>query len=290
MAQKCAAHRRLPLVVSSLLGSIVVLATLPATAAAQLPAGEAREPFKIFDDLYYVGIDWVSAYLLVTDDGLVLIDSLYGDFVDPLVESIRELGFDPADVRYVLPTHGHYDHAGGAAAFQRRFGAKVGMTEKDWELSAGPVSDPEWAFELPQRDLVLRDGDTLELGGKTIRFFVTPGHTEGVLSMRFPVRDGERTHDVFLFGGVGLNFEGADRYRTYLASVARIRGFEGIDVNLTNHPQGGRIFERAALLAQRGDGDTHPFVDPVGFASWLESLVAPAEARLEALTRQRRDR
>lgn len=264
-----------------LAATLSALATTPqAQAQTQLPRGEAREPFQIFDDLYYVGIDWVSCYLVVTDDGLVLIDSLYGDFVEPLVESIRNLGFDPANVRYVLVTHGHFDHVGGAATFQRRFGSKVVMTAADWDLAAHPPSNPEWAFESPRHDVVAEDGQMLSVGNKTFTFFVTPGHTKGVLSMRFPVTDGELHHDALVFGGVGLNFEGADRFRSYLASVARLRTFEGIEVNITNHPQGGRIFERARRLPTRGAGEPHPFVDPEGFSSWLESLVAPAEARL----------
>jgi len=249
------------------------------------PVAQRVEPFQIFDNLFYVGIEWVSCYLLVTTDGLILIDSLYGDHIDTAVDGIRSLGYDPADLKYVLVTHGHFDHAGGAARFQETWGARVGMTEADWELAATPPDDPEWAMDVPVHDLVLAQGDTIELGDTEIRFHVTPGHTEGVLSMEFPVRDGSDQHRAFVFGGVGLNFEGVHRTNLYLDSVARIRrlaGEEGnpIEVNIANHASQGRVFQRAEHLASRSDGDPHPFVDPRGFGAWLDELQRNAEEKL----------
>ncbi len=249
------------------------------------PAAQRVEPFQIFDNLHYVGIDWVSSYLLVTTDGLILIGSLYGDFIDNVIDGVRAAGFDPSDVKYVLVTHGHFDHVGGAARFQEAYGARVGMTEADWELAEEPPSDPSYEFDVPVRDMVIADGDTLELGDTELRFYVTPGHTEGVLSMEFPVRDGGKEHRAFVFGGVGLNFEGVHRTNLYLDSVARIRrlaGEEGnpIEVNITNHAEMGGIFERAEQLASRESSDPHPFVDPQGFVDWLAELQRNAEQKL----------
>ncbi|MDX1563705.1 MAG: hypothetical protein R3305_12310, partial [Gammaproteobacteria bacterium] len=101
-----------------------------------------------------------------------------------------------------------------------------------------------------------------------------------VLSMAFTVRDGDASYDAFMFGGMGLNFSGVDRTRMYLDSVDRIQAMEGIDVNVTNHEGAGQIFARADRLAERGAGDPHPFVDPEGFYSWLDTLEANAEAKL----------
>ena len=249
------------------------------------PVAQRVEPFQIFDNLYYVGIEWVSSYLLVTTDGLILIGSLYGDFIDNAIDGIRAVGFDPSDLKYVLITHGHFDHVGGAARFQEAYGARVGMTEADWELAEQPPSDPRYEIDVPVHDMVIADGDTLQLGDTELRFYVTPGHTEGVLSMEFPVRDGGEEHRAFVFGGVGLNFEGVHRTNLYLDSVARIRrlaGEEGnpIEVNITNHAQMGRIFERAEQLASREASDPHPFVDPQGFVDWLAELQRNAEEKL----------
>ena len=249
------------------------------------PVAQRVEPFQIFDNLYYVGIEWVSSYLLVTTDGLILIGSLYGDFIDNVTDGIRAVGFDPSDLKYVLVTHGHFDHVGGAARFQEAYGARVGMTEADWELAEQPPSDPRYEIDVPVHDMVIADGDTLQLGDTEIRFYVTPGHTEGVLSMEFPVRDGGEEHRAFVFGGVGLNFDGVHRTNLYLDSVARIRrlaGEEGnpVEVNITNHAGMGRVFERAEQLASRGPSDPHPFVDPQGFLDWLVELQRNAEHKL----------
>ena len=249
------------------------------------PVAQRVEPFQIFDNLHYVGIEWVSCYLLVTTDGLILIDSLYGDHIDTAIDGIRSLGYDPADLKYVLATHGHFDHVGGAARFQETYGARVGMTEADWQLAETPPGNPDYEIDVPVRDMVIADGDTLELGDTEIRFYVTPGHTEGVLSMEFPVRDGGEEHRAFVFGGVGLNFEGVHRTNLYLDSVARIQKLAAeqgnpIEVNISNHASMGRIFERAEQLASRADGDPHPFVDPAGHAAWLAELQENAEKKL----------
>ncbi len=249
------------------------------------PVAQRVEPFQIFDNLYYVGIEWVSCYLLVTTDGLILIDALYGDHIDTAIDGIRTLGFDPADLKYVLATHGHSDHVGGAARFQETYGARVGMTEADWELAETPPGNPDYEIDVPVRDMVIADGDTLELGDTALRFYVTPGHTEGVLSMEFPVRDGGEEHRAFVLGGVGLNFEGVHRTNLYLDSVARVQRLaaeEGnpIEVSITNHASMGRIFERAEQLASRADGDPHPFVDPDGYVAWLAELQKNAEEKL----------
>jgi metallo-beta-lactamase class B len=249
------------------------------------PVAQRVEPFQIFDNLHYVGIEWVSCYLLVTTDGLILIDSLYGDHIDTAIDGIRSLGYDPADLKYVLATHGHFDHVGGAARFQETYGARVGMTEADWQLAETPPGNPDYEIDVPVRDMVIADGDTLELGDTAFRFYVTPGHTEGVLSMEFSVRDGGEEHRAFVFGGVGLNFEGVHRTNLYLDSVARIQKLAAeqgnpIEVNISNHASMGRIFERAEQLASRADGDPHPFVDPAGHAAWLAELQENAEKKL----------
>ena len=86
------------------------------------PKQQYVQPFQIFDNVYYVGIDWVAAYLIDTGDGLVLIDSLYGKWINVLERNIRHLGFDPADIKYLINTPGHFDHAGGSAHFQKNYG------------------------------------------------------------------------------------------------------------------------------------------------------------------------
>lgn len=242
------------------------------------PAVQQVAPFQVFDNLYYVGADWVAAWLLKTSEGLILMDSLYGDLVPLIEEGVTELGFDPADIRYVLVTHAHFDHAGGAKHFQDTYGATVGMVEEDWQLAAGKPDFRD--YPRPEKQLVIKDGDTLTLGDTTITFHHTPGHTLGVNSMQFTVYDQGRPHQAFMMGGAGLNFRGKQRVQAYVASLERIKRIEGIDVNIPNHASSGEVFERAKALTARQPGEAHPFVDPSAFQTWLDQLIANGRKQL----------
>jgi metallo-beta-lactamase class B len=138
----------------------------------------------------------------------------------------------------------------------------------------------DWAMTGQTPDLTIADGQSITLGDTAFDFYVTPGHTPGVLSMKFPVRDGNDTYTAFMFGGMGLNFSGVDRTEMYLDSVRRVRAMDGIEVSVTNHEGAGQIFARADRLAGRQPGDAHPFVDPDGFYAWMDQLRTNGEAKL----------
>jgi len=245
-------------------------------------------PFKMFDNLYYVGIEWVGSFLLVTTDGLILIDSLHEPYVKTSAEHIRALGFDPADVRYVLGTHGHFDHVGGHAYYQRTFGATVGMTAADWKRAQTDAKQERFGMDVADVDWVIQDGETLELGDQTMKFYVTPGHTEGVLSMEFTVRDGNDVHRAVIFGGAGSLTKDFWRYQTVLGNIRRFKTLAAqsppFTVHLAMHPNGPgaepgtAFFERRDRLAMRRPGEPHPFVeDPSEFLSVLEQAERNTE-------------
>lgn len=239
-------------------------------------------PFKIFDNLYYVGIDWVSSYLITTEDGLILIDALYRDYPAHILQSVKDLGFDPMQIKYILCTHGHYDHCEGADTLKKVTGARIGMTEADWQIAEWKVkNDYANANTRLTRDWVIKDGDSLKLGSTVIKFYLTPGHTLGTMSLSFPVRDGNTTYNAFMLGGVGLNFEGVKQTESYLQSMDRIMKLNNVQVSITNHPDPGKIFQRARKLQARQPGEPHPFVAPEDFQNWLKELKANAEKKLE---------
>ena len=227
-------------------------------------------PVQLFDNLYYMGTTFVSAYLLVTSDGLIMIDSLYNEFTGQALDAIEDLGLDPADIRYVLVTHGHTDHTGGAIAIKERSGAPIAMSAEDWAISG------------MEADLIYADGDTLTLGDTTIDFYVTPGHTPGVLSMAFTVRDGANTHKAFLFGGHNVTTNSAENFEWLMESVERLQAaLTDIEVNLTSHPWAALIFQRAELLANRQPGQPHPFVDGEDFRAFLAERLESSRTGLE---------
>ena len=172
---------------------------------ACLPGGPAREPdrrpmqkvdpLKVFDNLYYVGFEQVGTWTLDTGAGLILFDTLNNpkEAEDVLVPGLKQLGLDPANIKYIVLSHGHADHFGGAPYFQEHYNTPVMMTAADWDLIARPPGPNASAAArnrvLPKRDRIINDGDTLTLGNATIRFGIYPGHTPGTIMMSVPVMD-----------------------------------------------------------------------------------------------------
>jgi Metallo-beta-lactamase superfamily len=198
--------RNITLLAGSLLAALLLNANLGHPAAAQEQAARPKTlsesyrdapefqkiaPFKVFDNLYHVGLGFVDAWLIPTSAGIIMIDTTWEPYVDHVMDNIKTLGFDLKDVKYILISHGHLDHFGGAAKIQQASGARVGATEEDWQMieEAGKQPGRNGAAPplVPKRDMVIMDGDTLTLGDTTLKFYKTPGHTPGVLSAEFVV-------------------------------------------------------------------------------------------------------
>ncbi len=237
------------------------------------------DPFKVFDNLYYVGMDWVSAWLISTSDGLILIDALYGEFTPTMIENIRKLGFDPANIKYCFATHGHFDHAAGLKQIKDVApGMHSGMIEADWEMYLNHKGGGK--YDTVAKDLVMKDGDTVTLGDTTLKFYATPGHTLGVLSVEFTVLDNGTPHKAFVVGGAGLNFAGVPQSEMFVSSMERIKAIPSIEVNVANHPTMAQAFERAEKLKARKPGEPHPFVDSESFYKWIDQLLYDGNRKL----------
>lgn len=239
------------------------------------------EPVKVFDNLYYVGMTEFSSWAVTTSDGIIIIDPVFDYSVEAsVVEGLGKLGLDPRDIRYVLVSHGHGDHAGGAKFLQETFGARVLLGAVDWDLL--DENDPSWK---PRRDIEVMDGQELTLGDTTLELHLTPGHTFGTVSTLIPVRDGDSTHVAALWGGTLFNFgPDAERFTAYAESAERFRDITaraGADVLLSNHTDYDGSKEKIPALAQRGSGDPHPYV--VGTDSVERYLTVARECALAAL-------
>jgi len=257
---------------------------LPASPAGlpSLPGEEAwrTNPVRVFDNLFYVGQTEFSAWAITTSEGIIVIDALYDYSVEAqIAEGLRALGLDPADIRYVVISHGHSDHVGGAA-FLQDLGARIVMSEDDWDL----VERSGASWPKPTRDIVAGDGHVIRLGDVTVTLHLTPGHTPGTLSTIIsPVRDGDRTHVAAAWGGTAFNFQGSAEFpreywlRTYGESAARFRSearATGADILLANHPRFDATPLKIPALANRNPGEAHPYV--VGGES-IERYLAVAE-------------
>ncbi len=243
-------------------------------------------PFKVFDNLYYVGPGSVAVWLIPTTDGLILIDSTQEPLVDHVIDGIRKMGFDPKNIKYILLSHGHLDHFGGAGKIQALSGARVATLEEDWKLIEATYQNPGRGNRDPgvplKRDMVLREGQTLTLGTTSLKVYRLPGHTAGSPSFEFTVYDNGRPHKAFLFGGPGQR-NGVEGGTEFLNSIRRLKR-ELADVEVPVHvhsylntypyPSGGAILEPAMKLAQRKPGEPHPFVDNAFWRKWLDIAEA----------------
>src|SRR4030095_15706394 len=152
------------------------------------------KPFRIAGNLYYVGASDLSSLLIITPQGHILLDSGLVETEPQIQQNVAKLGFRLEDVKVLINTHAHYDHAGGLALLKRLTGATLMASEADAALlAAGGKGDPNFgdtlAYEPVKVDRILRDGDKVELGGVTLTAHLTPGHTKGNTTWTMTVND-----------------------------------------------------------------------------------------------------
>jgi metallo-beta-lactamase class B len=231
-----------------------------------------REPAKVFDNLYFVGEIEYSAWAVNTSDGIILVDAIFDYSVeDEVVGGLKKLGLDPTKVKYVIISHAHRDHVGGARYLQDTLGARVVMSAEDWDL----IDRTKGSWPKPKRDVVATDGQRITLGDTTVTLYLTPGHTLGTISTLVPVKDGTRTHLAASWGGTAFNWttnraayitpERPDRFwfDIYSKSAERFRDIvarAGADVLIANHTNFDGSKTKLPLLAKRRPTDPHPYV------------------------------
>lgn len=209
------------------------------------------KPFKIFGNLYYVGSQFVCTHLIDTGDGLILIDPGYPQLLYMIINNICELGFKIKDIKYIVCTHGHYDHLGAVKALKQLApDAKVLLGKEDREFANGTL-DLTWAKELGaeyyeafEPDILIENGDKLTLGNTEIVFKEAAGHTPGTKALFFDVSDGKKTLRAGMHGGVGIGSmkkEFLDKYglsaetrEKFIPCIDKIFD-EKVEIHLGNH-------------------------------------------------------
>lgn len=295
--------RRWPLILLGIAAALVlVLGTLWRSAIRRNRA-RVDEPFRIAGNLYHVGGAGVTSFLITGPQGHVLIDGGYPESAPGIIANIAKLGFEIRDVKVLLNTHAHNDHAGGLRALQQASGAELWISEGDAAaISAGRNSaDPALGplrylamlgvgeFPIPRIDHQFRDGDTVRVGPLELTAHVTAGHTRGCTSWSFPVRDGDRQLlavdicSLTLFPFVSLvepeSYPGirADFERSFQT----LRGLPA-DILLASHSDMFDLSGKRRALAARRES-TNPFIDRPGYLRY----IAGAEKRFrEALAKQ----
>lgn len=209
------------------------------------------EAFELCKKVYFVGSSKVSVHIIKTEKGLIMLDAGYPDMYEQIVDSMAELKLDPKDLCAIIHTHGHIDHYGCTKRFKEISGAKTYISAIDNEILNGnrnlsgadvlglPVPEP---FNC---DVLIKDGDVFDFGDVTLRCLLTPGHTEGVITCFFTVKDGDEELVAAMHGGVGINsmeLAWLNKYSLpldlpyqFLEGLEMLRS-EKVDVVLGNHP------------------------------------------------------
>jgi len=232
-------------------------------------ANNTAEPAKVFDNLYFIGIPSVSAWAITTSAGIIVIDTLDNPReAETFVEGgLKKLGLDPMQVKYVIITHAHNDHFGGAQYLADKLHAQLVMSDTDWgviEHMQPPPAGNTNRGPLPKRGKSVKDGEKLTLGDTTIEIYQTPPHTPGAISLIIPLKDGNERHVGAFWGGIGFNFAQSEaNYTTYVNSVekfAKVAKEKGADVPLANHSNFDNALQKIQALKTRAAGQKHPFV------------------------------
>ena len=273
-----------------------VMAALAATLAArQFDTSKWNlpfEPFKLAGPVYYVGTSELAAYLIATPQGHVLIDGGLPESAPLIERSIRQLGFKVEDVEVLLTTQAHFDHVGSLAALQKTSGGKVMVMEGDAAVvEAGGRGDylfgDRQLFPAVRVARVLKDGDTVTMGGITLKAVLTPGHTKGCTTWTTEIAEGEQQLKVLFAGSTGVNpgtvlpsmptypTIGADYDRAF-----RVQASLSPDIWLAAHAS---LFDLAHKREKQKAGGPNPFIDPAG---WKQSVENRRTAHAELLTRK----
>jgi len=239
-----------------------------AAAGRGVPAGPPAktswyaEPAKVADNFYFLGTKIHNAWALVGSDGIIVFEALF-DYAAPdeIADGMRKLGLDFNKVKYVLLSHAHADHDGGARFLQDKMpNAKLVYGGPDWDAVEKAATH---SGGKPKRDTVGTDGMKLSVGDASVQIVTTPGHTPGTLSYLFEVKDNGRPLRVAYVGGTAIPFNGTSAYYDgYVASVrkmAKAAADFGATALLSNHTEFDNGYYKAHTAADRKPGEANPF-------------------------------
>jgi metallo-beta-lactamase class B len=257
---------------------------------AGLPAEPQRQVdiVKLFDNFYFFGFNTVGAWAVTTNQGIILIDSLNTvDEAEKIIEpALVKAGLKPADVKYIIVGHGHFDHFGGAPYFQQKYGSKVVMSKLDWDMIERPnpnARGPQANRPLPKRDVeVVSDNQKVTLGDETITLRITPGHTPGTLAYYIPVKDHGKQIEILMLSGANITPDRAslDAFKKALDYAKQ----QKVQALINGHP--GLFGDEIGWMEQvrSNPNGPNPFVLTVDeFAKFADIMKDCAEARLVAM-------
>lgn len=236
------------------------------------------KPFRIIGNIYYVGANEITSFLITTPNGHILLDGGFAETVPIIKESMKQLGFRIEDVKILINSQAHLDHAGGFALLKQLTGASLAVSKADAELiSNGGKGDFAWGDKLSYQpakvDRIIKDKDKIEIGGVTMTARLTPGHTKGCTTWTMKVTEGDKEYDVVFVGSVtapGYKLVDNPNYPNIAADydyTFQLLKTLPCEVFLGSH---GSFFnlERKRLGLERGE-KINPFIDRKGYRTYL---------------------
>ncbi|ESQ76053.1 subclass B3 metallo-beta-lactamase [Asticcacaulis sp. AC402] len=266
----------------------------PAAQADEDPSWSApHEPYRIVDNIWYVGTQGIGVYLITTNQGHMLIDGATEDGAAVVEANIKTLGFDLKDIKYIVETHAHYDHVGGLARLKASTGAELVASIPDrpaLEAGAhdGDNTNGPATFPAVKVDRIVGEGGTITLADSTLMARLTPGHTKGATSWTMTVLDNGQPRRVMFVSSMTVagnvlvdNKAYPHIVRDYRIAFDRLETID-VDILLTSHPSVANM--EAKYLKQKTikypEDKAQPFVDPTEFPRFVAQSRAAFEAEL----------
>lgn len=251
------------------------------------------EPFRIAGNIYYVGASDLTSYLITTPKGHILIDGGSKETVPHIKTNIAKLGFKLADIKIILNSHAHTDHAGGIAELKKLTGAKFYANDRDSKLlREGGKNDPNYGdkylFDPVKPDRFLKDTEKVKLGGTSLRANFTPGHTPGCTTWTTNVKDKGKTLKAIFVCSVsapGYKLVGNENYPDIVADYNKSFAWlkrQKPDLFLASHGIMFGMQEKIKLMTE--NRSVNPFIDAEGFADYVKNAE---EGFNEALAEQK---
>jgi metallo-beta-lactamase class B len=255
------------------LSSLLVVALSAGPMAAQDPHAAFNKPFppfKVMDNIYFVGTEDLGSFLITTPAGHILINSDFETTVPQIRSAVEKLGFKFTDIKILLGSHAHGDHMEGDALVKELTGAQVVVMDQDVPALSRmtPHGKPH------PMDRVIHDGEEVKLGGVTLVAHLTAGHTKGCTTWTLKAQEKGKTYNVVILGSIGVNPGYILVNNKDYPQIADdyVRGFKVLralpcDVFLASH---SRFYGMPEKYAKLKDGGPNPFIDPAGYRAHLD--------------------
>jgi metallo-beta-lactamase class B len=238
---------------------------------------------KIVGNVYFVGSEQLGSFLITTPAGHILINSDYEETIPVIKASVEKLGFKFSDIKILLGSHAHPDHMSGDALFKELTGARVMVMEQD----VPALRNMRQGGKEHPMDRILKDGDTVELGGVTLTAHLTAGHTQGCTTWTLKAEEGGKVYDVVVVGSLSLNAANlvnntaypriADDFRRSFATMRTLKA----DVFTGSHNGFYQMTQKYAKLVA---GGPNPYIDPAGYRALIDSSERAFNDRMKELT------